>query len=276
MLRTSNRVKVAADKMNGGRIGFALAAVSMLLFASSASYAEIILLSDNFNTNTTTRLFGEDLRFNDVQDGTLASNKTYAGQNDIAFGTNYLTQGTSGKRVYVALSSNDMPTGYTTLSSSLDMAPQFSSTLAFGFTTNAAGVGDNINTDGQLWIRAFYDTNASHTVNTLFYDGTTEIAAITNAGGGMGEYNITYDFADNTVSATAGGTAMVSGYDLDNLSYTPDLQALQFQVGGGDGNRDAIADDLLVVAIPEPSSTALIILASALFLRRVGMRKRSL
>lgn len=264
---------------------FALAKGLLLagsLFATGSLSADIILMSDNYDWPSGVTA-GSLIRYHSIQGGTLSPDVKYRGQNLLSYqgsaldgfvGYSDITS-TSTKKVYLNLSEEDMPAGYTVLSSQLSIVTKNSSTVGFGYV-DYSGVSDggvDIQTYGQIWFLSSYSSATDTTSYALRYGSTLTggvIASGTYTGGELTTYTILYDFATNSViSASVDGTIVVSNYDLDDISYTPDIQSIQMQFGSirvlAGSEVGMLADDLLVAAIPEPQA-ALLMLPGVLIL----------
>lgn len=213
-----------------------------------------------------------------VQGGTLGnlSTRKYSGQIAFKYGNEFITSsGTTGQRIYLNFNSNDMPNAHTTLSYSIRLNADLAASTSFGFSdvagTNNSDPAGKL-TAGPLYIFTQYNANTLTTSYSLKYNGGTEITNGTYAGGGLVDYNITYDFTANLiVEASVNGITLASNYDLG--TFTPDIQALQIQyaVFGGSTGQE-LADDLLVVAkSPETAQLGLFIVGRKVSVKAGGM-----
>lgn len=260
-----------------------LAAIS---FAAGSLSADVVLLSDNFDWPTGVTEAGvTDIRAKYVQGGTLVSTKQYGGQNALKYyGTaedgyvGYYSIGANSRRNYISFNESDLPEGYTAFTYTLSITTKNSSTAQFGFSSHVSSsvydTADSLTVVGTLWFNSVYNSGTDTTAYTLYYGTSSVITTGSYAGGDLAAYSISYDFATNTIlEASIGETIVVNDYDLDDVSYTPSIQALQFQFGSLNSNAILyLADDLLVTAIPE-SQTVLLMFPSVLLLA-VAWRKR--
>jgi hypothetical protein len=241
---------------------YLIAALSSLLIAGSLS-ATTVLLDDNFDG---THISGTLLQNSNVASGTLSATNKWGGQNVVQYGTNAITTyGTSGRRVYINLDSMDMPKGESILSYSISANSSLAAIMYIGFSSyegaNPYDIGQLLNSDyGQIYISSQYSSATETTTYFLYYNNNHVIATGSYSGSGLVEYNITYDFATNTiVSASINGTTITSNYDLDDVGFTPNIQAIQLQYSTYKGALgDALADNLSVTSIPEASQSSLL------------------